>query len=102
VTARDLGVAAEQGDEFALQVWREVGEKLGEALAVFIDILNPERIVIGSIYQRCERFIAPAMQAVIKREALPDSARDCAVVPAALGDEIGSCAAVAIARYRAP
>ena len=101
ITARDLGAAAEAGDALALAVWREVGERLGEALALFIDVLNPERIVIGSIYQRCERFIAPAAKAVIAREALPDSARDCAIVPAQLGDELGSCAAVAIARYRA-
>ena len=57
--------------------------------------------MIGSIYQRCQRYIAPAMRAVIAREALPDSARDCQIVPAKLGDELGSCAAVAIARYRA-
>lgn len=101
ITARDVGTAAEAGDVLALAIWREVGERLGEALALFIDLLNPERIVIGSIYQRCERFIAPAMQAVITREALPDSARDCMVVPAQLGDELGSCAAVAIARYKA-
>jgi glucokinase len=101
LTARDLGAAAETGDALALALWREVGDRLGQALALFIDVLNPERIVIGSIYQRCERFIAPAMRAVITREALPDSARDCAVVPAQLGDELGSCAAVAIARYRA-
>lgn len=99
LTARAVGEAAAAGDVLALAIWREVGERLGEALAVFIDILNPERIVIGSIYQRCERFIAPTMQAVIAREALPDSARDCRVVPAVLGDEIGSYAAVAIARY---
>ena len=99
LTARAVGEAAGAGDALALALWREVGERLGEALAVFIDVLNPERIVIGSIYQRCERFIAPAMQAVIAREALPDSARDCCVVPAVLGDEIGSYAAVAIARY---
>ncbi|MDB6095287.1 MAG: hypothetical protein JWM32_2849 [Verrucomicrobia bacterium] len=99
ITARAVGLAAEAGDVLAQDLWREVGEKLGEGLALFIDILNPERIVIGSIYQRCERFIAPAMNAVIKREALPDSARDCVVVPAKLGDEIGACAAVAVARY---
>lgn len=99
LTARAVGEAAAAGDALALALWREVGQRLGEALAVFIDVLNPERIVIGSIYQRCERFIAPAMQAVIAREALPDSARDCRVVPAVLGDEIGSYAAVAIARY---
>ncbi|MEO6875197.1 MAG: ROK family protein [Opitutaceae bacterium] len=100
LTARDVGVAAEAGDALALAIWREVGERLGEALALFIDILNPQRIVIGSIYQRCERFIAPAVKAVIAREALPDSARDCAIVPAQLGDQLGSCAAVAIARYK--
>jgi glucokinase len=99
LTAKELGRAAAAGDALAVAVWREVGERLGEALAWFIDILNPERIVIGSIYQRCEPFIAPAMQAVIAREALPDSARDCRVLPAVLGDEIGSYAAVAIARY---
>ena len=101
LTARTVGEAAAAGDALALALWREVGERLGEALAVFIDVLNPERIVIGSIYQRCERFIAPAMQAVIAREALPESARDCRVVPAVLGDEIGGHAAVAIARYHA-
>ena len=100
LTARDVGTAAEAGDALALAVWQEVGERLGQAVALFIDVLNPERIVIGSIYQRCERFIAPAVKAVIAREALPDSARDCAIVPAQLGDELGSCAAVAIARYR--
>ena len=101
LSARDVGTAAEAGDALALAIWREVGTRLGEALALFIDVLNPERIVIGSIYQRCERFIAPAAQAVIAREALPDSARDCQIVPAQLGDELGSCAAVAIARYKA-
>ncbi len=78
-----------RADALALAIWREVGERLGEALALFIDVLNPERIVIGSIYQRCERFIAPAVKSVIAREALPDSARDCAIVPAQLGDELG-------------
>ena len=101
LTARELGRAAEAGDELALALWCEVGERLGGALAWFIDILNPERIVIGSIYQRCERFIAPSMQAVIAREALRDSVRDCRVLPAVLGEELGSYAAVAIARYHA-
>jgi len=68
---------------------------------LLVDVLNPERFVIGSIYARCERFIAPAMQAALQREALPQSAQVCTVVPAVLGDEIGSYAAVAIARYHA-
>lgn len=101
LTAREVGVAAEAGDALARAIWHEVGERLGEALALLIDVLNPERIVIGSIFQRCERFVAPAMHAVIAREALPASARDCTIVPATLGDQIGAYAAVAIARYHA-
>lgn len=101
LSARDVGTAAEAGDALALDIWREVGKRLGEALSVFIDVINPERIVIGSIYQRCEKFIAPAMNEIVAREALRESVRDCAIVPAQLGDELGSCAAVAIARYYA-
>jgi len=99
ITAADLGRAAEQGDAFACAVWQEVGTKLGEALALLVDVLNPDRIVIGSIYARCERLLAPAMQAALAREALGPSVAACRVVPAALGDQIGSHAAIAIARY---
>ena len=99
LSAREVSAAAEAGDALALSIWREVGERLGQALALFIDLINPERIVIGGIYPRCEKLIAPAMRAVIAREALPPSVRDCAIVPAQLGEEIGSRAAVAIARY---
>lgn len=99
LTAREAGLAAEKGDPLALAIWEEVGAKLGEALALLVDILNPQCIVIGSIYARCERFIAPAMQATLRREALRPSVEACRVVPAVLGDEIGSHAAIAIARY---
>ena len=99
LSAADVARAAQAGDAFALSIWQEVGEKLGAALALLIDVLNPDRIVIGSIYARCESLLAPAMQAVIAREALGPSAAACRVVPAELGDQIGSHAAVAIARY---
>ena len=101
LTARVVGEAAAAGDALALELWRDVGTKLGEALAIIVDVLNPERIVIGSIYARCEQWVAPAMQAALQREGLAESLRVCAVVPARLGDEIGSYAAVAIARYHA-
>jgi glucokinase len=99
LTAADVGRAAAAGDALALALWREVGTRLGEALALFIDLLNPDRIVIGSIYARCEPWVAPAMREVIARECLAPSAAACRIVPAALGDRIGSHAAVAIARY---
>jgi glucokinase len=99
LTAADLGRAAAAGDEFSLKLWQEVGTRLGEGLALLVDILNPDRIVIGSIYARCEAWIAPAMRASLAREALRPGVAACTIVPAAHGDQIGSHAAVAIARH---
>jgi glucokinase len=99
LSAREAATAATLGDPVALALWNEVGTRLGEALAILVDLLNPERIVIGSIYARCEGFIARAMHNALRREALGPSLGVCTVVPAALGEQIGSHAAVAIARY---
>ncbi|ACB76176.1 ROK family protein [Opitutus terrae] len=98
LTAREAATAATLGDPVALRLWHEVGIRLGEALAILVDVLNPERIVIGSIFARCEQFIAGGMQESLRREALAPSLAVCSVVPAALGEQIGSHAALAIAR----
>ena len=90
--------AAENGDEDAVAVYALSGKRLGEGLSVLIDILNPERIVIGSIFARSEKLLRPAMQEVIDREALPQAAGVCKVVPAQLGEAIGDIASLAIAK----
>jgi glucokinase len=99
LTAADLGRAAAAGDAFALKLWEEVGTRLGEGLALLVDLLNPDRIVIGSIYERCEAWLAPAMRAALAREALRPSVAACSIVPATHGDRIGSHAALAVARH---
>jgi len=66
-------------------------------LSVLIDLFNPERIVIGSVFARSEELFRGEMEAVIAREALAEAAAVCTVVPAALGDAIGDYAAVAVA-----
>jgi glucokinase len=97
ITSRDVGDAAEAGDPLAREVLAASGRFLGRGLALLIDILNPERIVIGSIFVRCRRFLQAAMDAEIAREALPGAARACTVVPAKLGDSIGDYACLSVA-----
>ena len=62
-----------------------------------VDILNPELIVIGSIYSRNEEMMKPFVDEVLLREALPLSNKVCKVVPAALGESIGDYAALSVA-----
>lgn len=97
ISARDVFEAARRGDRVARAVVEKVGEKLGEALAILVDVINPERIVIGGLALRFgEEILGPARKRMM-REALPDAARMCSVVPAELGEAIGDVAALCVA-----
>ena len=97
VTAKTVAQAAEDGDETAVRVYRQVGEMLGRGLSVLVDVINPERIVIGSIFQRSADLLIEPMERVMKEECLPFSLAVCRVVPAELGDDIGNRAALSLA-----
>jgi glucokinase len=97
LTAKHVGEAALRGDLLAREILAMSGRYLGKALAILIDVLNPERIVIGSIFGRCRQFLEPAMEESIHAEALPLAASVCRIVPAGLGESIGDYAALSIA-----
>jgi glucokinase len=97
ITAQAVAEAAESGDPVALEILATSGRFLGRGVAMLIDILNPQRIVIGSIYARSRRFLQPAMEREIGREALAPAARACTVVPAELGEKIGDYACLSVA-----
>ena len=97
ISAKDVAESALKGDPAAIRVYDICAEKLGAGLSVLIDILNPERIVLGSIFQRSEHLLRKKMQEVIDRETLSFSNQVCQVVPAELGDSIGDVAAISVA-----
>jgi D-sedoheptulose 7-phosphate isomerase len=99
ISAKVIAQYANNGDENAKKIYRVVGEKLGKALSIFIDILNPEKIVIGSIFVRSENLLREAMQKVIDEEALIHSRRVCSVVPAETGEALGDLASIITACY---
>lgn len=101
ITARHVAEAAERGDALAQEILAESGRRLGLALAMLVDVLNPEVIALGSVFLRARRWIEPHMRPVLEAEALEPSLKVCRVVPSALGEDIGSYAAVAIAVYQA-
>lgn len=99
VTLKDLAAAAARGDALALKILDTAGERLGEALALLIDTLNPERIVLGGYFPRCSALLLPAMNRALAAEALPGALAACRILPAMLGETIGSNAAVAVALH---
>ena len=97
ITAKEVFEAAREGDSLAQEVVRISSEYLGRGLALLIDILNPECIVIGSIFARNEEMIRPHMERTLQEEAIPAALEVCRIVPAALGDSIGDYAALSVA-----
>lgn len=91
--------AAVSGDPVACEIIRIAAEYLGQGLSILIDILNPECIVIGSIYARNEMLFKPLIEPVLQREAIPAALEVCRIVPAELGDSIGDYAALCVAIY---
>lgn len=98
ISAKTIAEAANAGDETAKEVYRICGEKLGEGLSIIIDMLNPERIVIGSVFARSQNLLCEGMERLLSKESLSQSLQVCSVLPAALGEQIGDYAALAVAK----
>ncbi|NCD71719.1 ROK family protein [Mucilaginibacter agri] len=97
LTAKSIAEAAFAGDETALAVYQLCGQYLGKALALFIDMLNPELIILGSIFGRSEELLRPAMMESINQEAYFESIAACKIVPAGLSENVGDMAALSLA-----
>ncbi|HOU13499.1 MAG TPA: ROK family protein [Anaerolineae bacterium] len=98
ITAEKVGAAAQAGDPLALAIFETVAYYLGRGLALLVDILNPERIVIGSIYGRQRALLEAPMLRVLHAEAHPHALAACTIVPAGLGERVGDYAGLAIAQ----
>ena len=96
ISSKSIAEALEQGDKLAAEIFDTVGTYLGRGLSVLIDILNPQMIVIGSIYGRQKSVLDKKMMETLEKEALPVSRKACRIVPASLGELIGDYAAVSV------
>lgn len=97
ITTKDLAEAANRGDKTALEIFEISGRYLGAGLSILIDILNPQRIVIGSVYARNPDLFHATCLEVIEKEALRRAVDVCEIVPAALGDQVGDYASLSVA-----
>jgi len=89
ITMREVGRAARAGDRLALGLVNEIGDYLGAALANAVELLDPERIVIGGGVSRIGRpLLAAVRKSVFCRiQALPGRKLD--IVSSELGDDGG-------------
>jgi len=99
LTAKQVCDLAEAGDKKACQVIELSSEYLGKGLALLIDILNPERIIIGSIFTRREKLFRKTMEQHLSVESLEETLNSCSIFPAGLGPQLDEKGALAIVVY---
>lgn len=99
LTAKGVAEAAEKGDGLAAEIYEESGEMLGAGLAMIIDILNPQAVIVGGVFSRARELLWPAAERVLRREALPGALDVCKILPAELGEAVGDYAALSVAQY---
>ncbi|MCL2831748.1 MAG: ROK family protein [Treponema sp.] len=97
ISGGEVCIRAEGGDAKALKIIEKSAQMLGYFLAAVIDFINPDRIIIGSIFVRSEKLFRACLEKIIAAECLPQTAAVCKVLPAALGENLGDVAALSAA-----
>jgi glucokinase len=89
LTAQAVFEAAERGDELAASVIEGAGAALGLVLADYVNINNPEAIVLGGGLLRAGALYRTPVERELRRRALPALVDVVRLVPPQLGEDVG-------------
>lgn len=98
-SARDVSLAAEQGDPLALSALSRAGTYLGHAVGDFLHLFNPQIVILGGgVSQAGPLLINPLRAAMSEMLISPEYAHGLVITTAALGDDAGLMGAYALAQ----
>ncbi|HHF3063488.1 TPA: ROK family protein [Vibrio diabolicus] len=72
--------AAANGDPLAVDVIEKLGRYLGSAIAIVINLFNPEKILIGGVINQAKDVLYPAVRRCIEEQSLPVYHQDLELV----------------------
>lgn len=98
LTPKLIFEAAQAGDPGASELWQEVGQWIGIALAGVVNFINPERIVIGGGISQAGEFLFEPLRRAIQRHAFERPAQAVTVCQAELGSDAGMIGSAVMAQ----
>lgn len=102
ITAWEVGEAARRGDTLAREVIERAVAYLGLGLAALVNLLNPERIVLGGGVARMGDLLFEPLRRAMKEHAFELPASAVELVPWTLDEDVGVLGAIAIAHQTYP
>ncbi len=94
ITFSTLVEAAKREDKLAYKLFTDVGRYLGEGIVSLVNVLNPERIVIGGDLAQAGSLILDPVNDVLKRQALEVPRKSVEIVFSGLGDSASALGSV--------
>lgn len=99
ITLEHLSGLARSGNKKARGIWEDVGKKLATALTGVVNLLNPDKIIIGGGVSKAGELILRSLRSEIKNRAMKDQARHVKIVRTKLGDDAGIIGASLLVQY---
>lgn len=89
ITPYMVAKAAEEGDPVAKRIFEIIGEYIGIGLTSVINLLNPERVIIGGGVAESGELLLGPIRKTIKERAMVVAGNAVEIVPAQLGNSAG-------------
>ncbi|MBL8012333.1 MAG: ROK family protein [Candidatus Omnitrophica bacterium] len=89
ISLEKMHALAKKGNRTALKFWDEAATHIGHALVGVVNMLNPQRIVIGGGVSNNHEFLFKTIHAVIQKKAMKVPASVVKIVRAQLGNDAG-------------
>ncbi len=89
ITSYIVAVAAKEGDPVARQIFRIIGEYIGMGLASVVNLLNPEKIIIGGGVADAGDILFDPIRETLQKRAMVIQREAVEIVPAQLGNTAG-------------
>lgn len=89
ITPYIVAQAALQGDTVSIQIFKQMGKIIGTGLASVVNLLNPEKIIIGGGVADAGEILLEPIRRTIQDRAMPIQANSLKVVPAQLANAAG-------------
>ena len=96
-SGQDLVRRAESGEDDAVEAMAAIGRRLGAAIATFVNIFEPEIVVIGGGFGRASELMLGPARGVLARDGLAPGRDSLRIVEAELGSDAGVIGAGMIA-----
>lgn len=97
--AKEIISLAREGDPEAKRILDISAKYLGRGLSILVDLLNPDMIVLGSIFVRAEDLFRERMEEELRKESLSFSYEAVSIRAALLSERIGDYGAICAALH---